>query len=154
MSKVLASSIYSCPSLMLQHAAVKSLEEPYDVKLQKDFQKNMFQNICEYCKEEFKNLKLKVSDSKSAWYILIDFDYYKNQLENKNINNSNDLSTELSTSIGFITVSGSAFGLKNKYVLRYSLVDIKNIDINNKIYNIDNIKKGIDELKNWLNKLC
>ena len=154
MSKVLASSIYSCPSLMLQHAAVKSLEEPYDVKLQKDFQKNMFQNICEYCKEEFKNLKLKVSDSKSAWYILIDFDYYKNQLENKNINNSNDLSTELSTSIGFITVSGSAFGLKNKYVLRYSLVDIKNINIKDKTYDINNIKQGINELKKWLLKIA
>ena len=56
MCKVLASSIYSCPSIMLQHAAVKSLEEPEDIILQKEFQRHMFQNICEYCKDEFTSL--------------------------------------------------------------------------------------------------
>ena len=152
-SKVLASSIYTCPSLMLQYVAVTSLNKPDDIKLQIEFQREMFQSICEFCLDEFRSMNLLVSDSKSAWYILIDFVNYSDKLLSRNIKNSDELSTDLSTSIGFITVSGSAFGIENNFVLRYSLVDIKDIDINKNKFNIDNIQNGIKELKKWLRLL-
>ena len=138
---------------MLQYAAITSLKKPNDIKLQIEFQREMFQNICEYCKNNLINLDLEVSDSKAAWYILIDFKHYEDKLFKKGIKNSDQLCIHLSTHLGLITVSGTAFGLSNKYVLRYSLVDISDINVKDKTFNYNNIVLGLLELKKWLNNL-
>ena len=152
-ARIFASNIYTCPSLMLQYAAITSLKKPNDIKLQIEFQREMFQNICEYCKNNLINLDLEVSDSKAAWYILIDFKHYEDKLFKKGIKNSDQLCIHLSTHLGLITVSGTAFGLSNKYVLRYSLVDISDINVKDKTFNYNNIVLGLLELKKWLNNL-
>ena len=117
------------------------------------FQENMYQNISEFCKKKFTDMNLKFSDSRAAWYFLIDFSYYKNLFEKNKIFDSNTLSKKLANDIGFITVTGSAFSIKKNYILRYSYVDIKDIDITNNSYNFDNIKKGMIELSKWLKEL-
>ena len=65
--------------------------------------------------------------------------------------NSNDLNIYLIDKLGIITVSGSVFGIKKSYVIRYSFVDISNINVDNKTYDISNIKKCIQVLDNFLN---
>jgi aspartate aminotransferase len=149
----IASSIYSCPTLMLQYVAAEALKFPKDIKKQMTFQENMYQNISEFCKKKFTDMNLKFSDSRAAWYFLIDFSYYKNLFEKNKIFDSNTLSKKLANDIGFITVTGSAFSIKKNYILRYSYVDIKDIDITNNSYNFDNIKKGMIELSKWLKEL-
>ena len=62
-------------------------------------------------------------------YFLIDFSYWKIKLAIIDIHTSDQLNKHLAETLGFITVSGSAFGIKKELVLRYSYVDIKNIDI-------------------------
>jgi len=150
---VLASSIYSCPTIMLQHVAAKALEYPEEIKFQIKMQKNMFQTISEFCKKRFNDMKIRSSDSKSSWYYLIDFSNYDYKLINKNIHNSNELNRRLIDDIGLITVSGTAFSIKKEYILRYSYVDIKDIDVKNNSFNFDNIKEGLDKLEHWLNSL-
>ena len=130
---ILASSIYSCPSIMLQHVAAKALTFPDDIKNQMSFQENMYQEISEYCKSKFKNMNILYSNSKAAWYFLIDFSNYKQKLNKINIKTSDDLNMFLAQNLGFITVSGSAFGIKKQLVVRYSYVDIKNINVEKKI---------------------
>jgi aspartate aminotransferase len=149
----IASSIYSCPTLMLQYVAAEALKFPNDIHKQMIFQENMYQNISEFCKKRFLEMNLKFSNSKAAWYYLIDFSYYKDILKKNNILDSNTLSKKLANNIGFITVTGSAFSIKQNYILRYSYVDIKDIDIDNNYYNIDNIKKGMNVLDKWLKDL-
>ena len=150
---ILASSIYSCPSIMLQHVAAKALTFPDDIKNQMSFQENMYQEISEYCKSKFKNMNILYSNSKAAWYFLIDFlANYKQKLNKINIKTSDDLNMFLAQNLGFITVSGSAFGIKKQLVVRYSYVDIKNINVEKK-FNYDNIKKGLEVLNNWLTNM-
>lgn len=149
----IASSIYSCPTIMLQYVAAEALKLPEDIKKHMNFQENMYQTICEYCKNKFEEMKIKYSNSKAAWYFLLDFSNYKDKLIKNNITNSNLLASKLANQIGFITVTGSAFSIKKNFVIRYSYVDIKNIDVDNNKYDFSNIKKGLNVLDKWLKDL-
>ena len=77
----------------------------------------------------------------------------KDKLLSKNINNSDELCSTLINDIGLITVSGNAFSIDKPYILRYSYVDIKNIDIDKYQYDYSNILKGLEELQKWLTNL-
>ena len=98
-------------------------------------------------------MNLKFSESKAAWYFLIDFSNYKNILIKNNILNSNMLSKKLANDIGFITVTGNAFSINKNFVIRYSYVDIKNIDVENNKFDISNIIEGMNMLDKWLKDL-
>ena len=65
-------------------------------------------------------------------HILLDFINWESKLEKIGIHTSDQLNKHLAETLGFITVSGSAFGIKKQLVLRYSYVDIKNIDVEKK----------------------
>ena len=148
----IASSIYSCPSIMLQHVAAEALKYPKDILDQMEFQNIMYQNVTQYCINRFTKMNVKCSDSKAAWYILLDFSYYKDNFEKNNILSSDDLCERLINKLGFITVSGCAFSIKKNYVLRYSVVDITDIDILNNAFSYNNIILGLNELYKWLKK--
>ena len=151
--KSLASSIYSCPSVALQYVALEAMKfnDP-QLNFQIKFQKNVYTDVINFIKYKLSNLKLKYSNSQSAWYILIDFEYYHDILINNNINNSDQLCERLIHDIGLITISGSAFSIKKNFVLRYSAVDI-NVDIYLKKYSYENINKGLEQLGHWLTNL-
>jgi len=150
MCKILASSIYSCPSIVFQHVAVNALSIPSDVVKSIKFQKMMYNSVADYCKGKFKIMNLKYTDSSAAWYFLLDFNYYKSRLANINIHSSDQLNKYLAETLGFITVTGSVFGIKKELVLRYSYVDIKNIDVENNNCDYSNIIKGLEVLHDWL----
>lgn len=146
----LSSSIYSCPSVMLQYVAAHALRYPPDIKKQITFQKKMFGNVAMYCSNKFNEMDIKCSDSKGAWYFLIDFSNYRDKLHEDRIYNSTDLCKRLIEDIGLITVSGSAFSVRKPYVLRYSYVDIQDINVEEETYNFNNMKEGLYQLKLWL----
>ncbi|VVU95579.1 Aminotransferase class I and II [seawater metagenome] len=150
---ILASSIYSCPSLPFQYVALEALKYPKDVRELINKQRVTFQEISEYCQEELSKLNLEYSKSNAAWYFLISFENYKNYLNSLNIFTSDDLCQYLIKNSGLITVAGSAFGIKKKLILRYSYVDldIKIIDDKMEI-NYKNIREFLKLLKNFLKK--
>ena len=150
MCKILASSIYSCPSVVFQHVAVKALSIPQDVVKSIKFQKMMYSSVADYCKGKFKIMNLNYTDSSAAWYFLLDFSYYKSKLANIGIYTSDQLNKYLAESLGFITVTGSVFGVKKELVLRYSYVDIKDINIETDNCDYSNIVKGLEVLHDWL----
>lgn len=150
MCKVLASSIYSCPSVALQYVAANALSIPSDVVKSIKFQKMMYSSVADYCKGKFKIMNLNYTDSSAAWYFLLDFINWENKLEKIGINTSDQLNKHLAETLGFITVSGSAFGIKKQLILRYSYVDIKNIDVENERCDYSNIVTGLEVLHDWL----
>ena len=150
MCKILASSIYSCPSVVFQHVAVKALSIPQDVVKSIKFQKMMYSSVADYCKGKFKIMNLNYTDSSAAWYFLLDFSYYKSKLANIGIYTSDQLNKYLAESLGFITVTGSVFGVKKELVLRYSYVDIKDINVETDNCDYSNIVKGLEVLHDWL----
>lgn len=150
---IFASSIYSCPTNFLQYVAVDALKYPSDIKDQLIFQNKMFQTISNYCKNEFDLMNLNYSDCKAAWYFFVDFNNYKEKLIKSNINNSSDLCEYLANNIGIITVCGDAFNINKNYILRFSIVDIKNINLKNKKFDFDNIKMGLKLLNIFLKRI-
>ena len=152
MCKILASSIYSCPSLVFQYVGCKALTKPPHKEIIESikFQKMMYSSVAEYCKGKFKTMNLIYTDSNAAWYFLIDFSYWKIKLAIIDIHTSDQLNKHLAETLGFITVSGSAFGIKKELVLRYSYVDIKNIDIESEKCDYSNIVTGLEVLHDWL----
>ena len=152
MCKILASSIYSCPSLVFQYVACKSLKKPPNKEIIESikFQKMMYSSVAEYCKGKFKIMNLIYTDSNAAWYFLLDFINWESKLEKIGIHKSDQLNKYLAETLGFITVSGSAFGIKKQLVLRYSYVDIKNIDVENERCDYSNIVTGLEVLHDWL----
>ena len=51
-----------------------------------------------------KGTKLELTESNGAWYVLINFDNYKDKLENLGIKNSNQLSKYLIKNLKIIMV--------------------------------------------------
>ena len=150
MCKVLASSIYSCPSVALQYVAANALSIPSDVVKSIKFQKMMYSSVADYCKGKFKIMNIIYTDSSAAWYFLLDFINWENKLEKIGIHTSDQLNKHLAETLGFITVSGSAFGIKKQLILRYSYVDIKNIDVESDNCDYSNIVAGLEVLHDWL----
>ena len=146
-----ASSIYSCPTLSLQYVAAKALTFPEEIKENIKFQKNMLQNIGEYLYDKLSQLSITCSIPQGGWYIWLDFDNYKLELNNLNINNSNDLAVYLVKNLGIVIVPGYAFGVDG-LTCRYSYVDI-DIDIENKTYDYTRIKQFLDVLSKWLDTI-
>ena len=182
LSTSLASSLYSCPSVMLQYVAAEALElsgshlvpspdcndhvaddiiNSNDVIQQIKFQREMFANVAALCKEKFNQFGILSSDAKGGWYLLLDFELnYGPKFLAKGILTSKELGETLIREIGFITVSCESFGImptRKNFLLRYSYIDIKNVNIwakqNEKGYDTSQILAGLNALGQWLSRL-
>ena len=69
----MASSVYSCPSTLLQYSTYSLLNEPSSIKKYYIFQCKMYQDICNYCIKRFNEMTIKCSNSRAAYYILLVF---------------------------------------------------------------------------------
>ena len=95
-------------------------------------------------------MNLNYTDSSAFLVFLLDFINWENKLEKIGIHTSDQLNKYLAETLGFITVSGSAFGIKKQLILRYSYVDIKNIDVERNNCDYSNIVTGLEVLHDWL----
>ena len=88
--------------------------------------------------------------SNAAWYMLINFDNYREKLAKLDIYDSEDLSKYLIEEKKIIMVGGKNFGIEDQLVLRYSFVEITDIDMETFEYNIEKINILLFLLKEWL----
>ena len=147
----LASSIYSCPSIMLQYVAVEALQYPKEVLNIMSFQRNMFGELGEYVFNRTIKMNLVCSIPEAAWYMWIDFKNYKDSLAKLNILSSSQLTEYLAETFGIILVPGYAFGLEG-LTCRYSYIDI-DFDVKSETFNYERIKECMNILEIWLNGL-
>jgi len=144
----IASIQYTCPTTPLQYVACDILSA--DLTPYYRAQSVMFGDVTKLCAKALREMNLRVSEPEGAYYLLVDFAAYKDLLLEKGISDSDGLSEILCEEIGFITVPGCVFGIKEPYVVRYSIVDITEIDHSNGTYNIDRILAFHHELSKWL----
>ena len=149
-TNIMASSIYSCPSIVFQHVAIATLEYPPHIVKYLTIQRKIFTDLKNHIKEKLKDTKLILSDSNAAWYMLINFDNYREKLAKLDIYDSEDLSKYLIEEKKIIMVGGKNFGIEDQLVLRYSFVEITDIDMEILDYNIEKINILLFLLKEWL----
>lgn len=154
----LSSSIISCASEPLQMVAISALSNSEKIFSFLEKERLLFKFVRNYVFGRLRRMNLKLSNTKGAWYIFINFDYYQRLFNKIKIETSNELCERLINDIGLVAVPGEAFGYEG-FNLRYSFVDLNKNLINLELHNLDevlsedlliNIKKGLDELKNWL----
>ena len=154
----LSSSIISCASEPLQMVAVSALSDKKKIFSFLEKERLLFKFVRDYVYARLRRMNLRLSNTKSAWYIFVNFRNYQRLFNKLKIETSTELSERLINDIGLITVPGEAFGYKG-FNVRYSFVDLNKKLINLELYNLDeiltenlliNIKKGLDELKKWL----
>jgi aspartate aminotransferase len=150
----LASSIYSCPNIIMQHATAEFLNHD-NISVYKEYlhyENEIFKNnirvICDTIDKQQNNKKKKIRYSRpnAAWYIVLNFIEYKSKLSNIGIINSRDLSKRILNNYGIVTVPGICFN-SNELILRLSLVDFDdNLDISNMIEGINILCKFCNDL--------
>ena len=150
---IIASSLYSCPSVMFQYVAIKTLKFEDEIKKYLAIQQDFYTKIKEFVIQELKKTKIIFSESNGGWYILLNFDNYKEQLRKIGICNSHQLSKYLIDEFKIIMVAGQNFGIEEHLTLRYSYIDIQEIDMENEDFNLEKISILLYLLQNWLNKI-
>ena len=145
----LSSNIFSCASVPTQHAT------NYMLLNKEEYTKHYIQSskIYKYIADKICNIlqqsTLKYIKPNAAWYILINFDNYKEPLNFLKIFNGNDLSIFLLNKLHILTVPGESFNI-NGLNVRFSFIDFEyNIDQKDKI-DISKIIEGINKLVNYL----
>lgn len=138
-----SSSIYSCASSPMHHVALKAITTP-SLNIFINNTRKLFTELADIIDIILNNnSQIKHSKMMSAWYTILDFSNYREVLTCQDIKTSDELQCFLTNEIGFITVSGSSFGLPNSDLcVRYSYVDLDNDDL------------GFDKIKEGLYKLC
>jgi len=146
----LSSNIYSCASVPTQYATNYMLLNNDEHKNHYIQSSKIYNNIAnEICSILNKSDLIYVKPN-AAWYILINFENYKKELNFINIFDGKDLSIFLLNKLKILTVSGESFNI-NGLNLRFSFIDFKyNLDQKEKI-DISNMLEGMNKLVNYLN---
>lgn len=146
--------MYTCPTTPVQYAAAKALDSK-DTLIQHylKFQSTTFYHISKVVLHKLRALKLKCTQTEGAYYTLVDFEYYIDALRKYGITTSDQLCVYMAEQLGLITVSGSAFAIEKPCVLRYSMVDIADIDTLRESFNFLPIGQFMHVLGQWLKQL-
>ena len=147
----ISSYMYTCPTTPVQYAGAHALSLSEDIPQHLLFQRTMFENISKVVVHKLQAMHVTCTVPQGAYYTLMDFDFYHDKFKDKyNLHTSDDLCFYLAEHYGLITVSGSAFGIKKPYVLRYSFIDVRDIDVAGESFNFFPIGKFLHTLKEWL----
>jgi len=144
-----SSNIYSCASVPTQYAT-------NDMLLNKELHKHFYiesskiyniisSKICEL----LDTTKLNFVKPNAAWYVLINFDAYKKELNKLDIYTGAELSTYLLEKLSILTVAGDPFNIKGLN-LRLSFVDFKYTINQKEEPDILNMIEGIKVLSKFL----
>jgi aspartate aminotransferase len=147
-----SSNIYSCASVPTQYAT-------NDMLLNKELHKHFYiesskvyniisSKICEL----LDTTKLNFVKPNAAWYVLINFDAYKKELNKLDIYTGTELSTYLLEKLSILTVAGDPFNIKGLN-LRLSFVDFKYTINQKEEPDISNMIEGVSVLSNFLKLL-
>ncbi len=139
--KSIATTIYSAPAAPIQYAFRDFLNSQYYGRQCKKtcyFYRNVCGRICTKLQQK---TDLKFIPTQAAWYVFVSFENYTLELAANKIQNDIQLALVLLNELSIVTVPGLSFRCLDLFCLRFSLVDINNIDA------------GIDRLIRWLLEL-
>ena len=152
----IGTSAYSCGSKPAQYAAVAALSGGEEIEAFIKNGRSIFATAASILTTRFKEIDLYTVTPTAAWYFLLDFSKYQNQLKRNGIHSSIELCSRLAKELGIIFVPGEAFGFKSpSFKVRASFVDFKPEDALAWLNN----QRGIAAAKNtempptWMNKM-
>lgn len=161
--KSMISETFSCVASPIQYAAIEAYNDNPDVDKHIQACTDIHQFCSSYLYQEFLALGLNCAPPQGGFYLMPDFNSYKEELEKRNINTSRDLSTYLLEKLLIATLPGEDFYLPNDHLaLRIASVDY-NGEKALKAYTIGeelnaaflekycpNLLEGIARLKQWI----
>ncbi|MCF6299972.1 MAG: pyridoxal phosphate-dependent aminotransferase [Proteobacteria bacterium] len=152
-----ASETYSCAPSPIQIAATHAYS---DQALAQQFlakQIKLLKQVGVYCSNHLSDIGIKVHPAVGGFYLFPDFSFYQQQLKNKGITTSNQLTTAIMDDTGVALLPGSAFGMPvENLTARLAFVDFDGNQMLKKDYELaefDKVKQGIQKLCQWFSVL-
>ena len=151
-----ASETYSCAASPIQIAATTAYEE---MDLAKEFiskQTQLLLQVNDYCSSQLNSSGIRVHPCVGGFYLFPDFSGFKQNLIDRQIYTSRDLTTAIMDETGVALLPGSAFGMeKENLTARLAFVDFDGSQILDEENHADfeKVKQGIDKLCLWVTNL-
>jgi len=160
------SETFSAVSSPIQYAALKAYQMDSDLHKYIDDSSKILKGISEYVYDSLEKIKIKCTRPLGAFYMVIDFENYRNKLLQLKIKNAVDLSDYLLKNYKIALLPGQDFYFdENSLTFRLAFVDFNGEDIY-KAYKLkntinvnfikeyaSNIYNGIDTLEKFLVKI-
>ena len=144
-----SSNIFSCASVPIQYATNYMLS---NTELYKDHYTKSTA-VYSYISREICTLlrktNLKFVEPNAAWYILLDFEPYKQSLNDLHLYTGGDLSNYLLEHLKILTVAGEPFAI-NGLCLRFSFIDFTYTIGQSEKIDISKMIEGVQTLVNFL----
>jgi len=152
-----ASETYSCASSPVQVAATHAYENQALAKEFLSRQRKLLSEVSEYCASSLSKVGVNVHQAQGGFYLFPEFSNFKNQLANRGITTSEQLTTALMDEIGVALLPGTAFGMpKSSLTARLAFVDFDGAQIwssENEHAEYEKTIEGIKRLSDWLTNL-
>ena len=144
-----SSSIYSCAATPLQYATCEILKNTDIINNHCKYQNNIYSTLVSKVCNILDKSNLKYVKPNAAWYIFINFDYYKEKIT---VDNSIKLNNFLLDKFGIVGVAGECFNSKGLNI-RFSLVEIDTNNLDDFDLAFKKILEGFNILVKYFNSL-
>jgi len=122
--KSLFSETFSCVSSPIQYAAINAYEYEADLKQYVADSSAILKGVSGYLYEAFSEINVQCTKSEGAFYMVIGFNRFKEQLSKKNITTSSDLAHYMLENFGVAMLPGVDFGFQeDDLFFRIAFVD-------------------------------
>jgi len=158
--KGIASETYSCVAAPVQFAAITAYQQNSSISKFIKNQNEVLDQASSLIQSLIKeSSEIRIHDSEGGFYLFLDFDSYREQLESKNIKTAKELCSTIFQDTGVALLPGSAFGMRpSSLTARLAFVDF---DGNKALENFANkgevgtevftkMEEGIQALCAWL----
>jgi len=159
----IGSSSYSCAPVPQQYAAIVAMENGPEIQLFHAQMQQILDGLGRSCAEKFRELGLVCTEPEAAWYLFLDFEKYRSNLEQLGVRTGVDLANRLMNDTGIVFISGEAFGMPSGNLqVRAAYIDFSGQDaidsfdgqINPLSQNwAYHLSKSFDVLQEWLENL-
>jgi len=152
-----ASETYSCAPSPIQVAATEAYDNEALTKVFLSKQIKLLDEISRYCGEALRLAGVKVHNAEGGFYLFPDFANFAEQLKQRGIETSEQLTNTIMDDTGVALLPGSAFGMpNNSLTTRLAFVDFDGSQIwdeNIQQADFEKVKLGIKALADWLARL-
>jgi len=164
---VVASETFTSVSAPIQYAAISAFQDHASLNEYLLHSRRILKCLGLWIVKELNDAGVRMKKPTGAFYLLPDFENFRDKMKCVGIANSQDMATRILEETGVATLPGSNFGLsESALVLRMSYVDFdgaKALEHSRRISgeltdqfvfdNCPNVVAGIRQLKDWLVKL-
>ncbi|MBL7003195.1 MAG: aminotransferase class I/II-fold pyridoxal phosphate-dependent enzyme [Gammaproteobacteria bacterium] len=126
---VFASETYTSVSAPIQYAAVHAFEDSDEMRQYINSTQNIMRFLAQSFSEKLNQLSVTCPKPMGGFYVMCQFDQYKERLKKVGINSSTQLCERFLNDIGVACLPGDDFGLDGQlYSVRFALVDFNGDD--------------------------